>query len=109
MVDFETELKTARELFEKRLNTVKRIKYHLHRLLKTSDEHSAGEVALKVAESELNIAHQQLELTIQRIRKQPVAVNNERANIKYSTNTERDHFSEALARVDPKTRLQLAR
>lgn len=104
MVDFETELRITRELFEKRLKTVKRIKHLLRGHSKTSSEYAAGKVALKVAEAELHIAYQQLEGAIQRIPQQPDAD----TKLRNTTNSERDHFYEALARVDPKSRLQLA-
>lgn len=109
MVDFETELKIARELFEKRLKTFKRIKFHLRRLSKSSDEYSAGEVALKVAETELNIACHQLERTIQIIRQRSDNNINPQESNNKSIADERDHFSEALDRIDPKYRLQLGR
>ncbi len=102
MVSFETELKVARGLFEKRLKTLKRIRHHIQHLSESSDEYSAGEVALKIAEAELDSARQQLDNTIQAIR--------QGANPQSTPSTEdRDHFSEALDRVDPKSRLKLGR
>lgn len=109
MVNFETELKIARELFEKRLKTFKRIKHHLCHLSRPSDEYSAGEVALKVAEAELNTACQQLEKTIQAIRRQSESNVKLREPDNNPAIDDRDHFSEALDRVDPKARLQLGR
>ena len=104
MVDFETELKIARELFEKRLKTFKRIKHHIRGLSRSSDEYSAGEIALNIAKTELDIACHQLDNTIQTIRQRSNG-----AGTAPQTHEERDHFSEALDRVDPKSRLQLGR
>ena len=107
MGELETELSVSRALYERRLRTFKRVKHHLSTLDRSSPDWASGEVALKIAEAELCSAKDQLEVVFEQIR----AAKSGNPNVTDITEAahKRDHFSEALDRMDPKQRLQLAK
>lgn len=111
MGELETELSVCRALYERRLRTFKRVKHHLSTLDRSSSDWASGDVALKIAEAELCSAKDQLEVVFNQI-KAVKSGNPNVANIAdaaQNRSMERDHFSDALNRIDPKDRLQLAK
>lgn len=107
MGELETELSVSRALYERRLRTFKRVKHHLSTLDHSSPDWASGEVALKIAEAELSSAKDQLEVVFEQIRSAKTGSTGV-TNIAEAAQ-KRDHFSEALDRMDPKYRLKLAK
>ncbi len=105
------ELKAVRTYYEQKLHTMKKVKHHLTVLQNNSEERMSGEIALRVAESGVDSAKEQLEAVLGKIRLQTIMQKrNTKTNPKATDSiNDRDHFSEALAKIDPKHRLQLAK
>lgn len=111
MSELETEMAVVRNLYERRFRTLKRVQRRLKSLDKNSPDWSSGELALKIAESELASARRKLKRLVAQAR----AANKTEAPLvtlnrvtKRPRVRERDHFIDALKRLDPKDRLLLS-
>ncbi len=115
MIELEQKLKAARNVFEKHRRTVHKIENYLKRLSRTDNEEEqrSATVALKIAKTKVTDSEQKLKSLIKQFRNQSEIQNSNVSVLGISESSsqisERDHFSEALDRVDPSLRLQLAK
>jgi hypothetical protein len=106
------ELTVARQLYERRLRTMRRVKHHVSSLPATAEGRARSEVALRIAKAELKSAKEQLDRIFSKVRQRKseevsVAPVDQMAT-PHAVN-DRDFFSEALNRTDPTRRLQLSK